>query len=177
MNNLKLVFFLIPVIALILTGILYFSLLKKATEKRAFNKFIIVIIVLAFLLNFIWELIQVPFYKGSFFSTEHIVFCGLASMVDAIMDLLLYFGFASIFKNPFWMHHSTWQRIVMVVLISGVAATLIKIWHLSPANWAYTNSMPNISTINIGLSAVLQFIILPVPIYFLSLSYLKLIKK
>ena len=177
MNNLKPIIFLIPVIALILTGILYFSLLKKATDKKAFNRFVFTIAVLAFLLNFIWELIQIPFYKGSSYSIEHIAFCALASLADAIMVLLLYFGFASIFRNPFWVKNSKWQRIVILILVGGAGATAIEFWHLSSANWAYANTMTIIPVINVGISAVLQFMILPVIVYFLSLYYLKIIKK
>ena len=177
MNNVKPIIFLFPVIALILTVILYFSLLKKATDKKAFNKFIFTIAVLAFLLNFIWELIQIPFFKSSSYSIEHIAFCALASLADAIMVLLLYFGFASIFRNPFWIKHSKWQRIVIVILIGGAGATVIEFWHLSLANWAYANTMTIIPVINVGISAVLQFMILPVLVYFLSVYYLKIMKK
>ena len=177
MNNVKPAIFLIPGIALILTGILYFSLLKKATDKKAFNRFIFTITVLAFLLNFIWELIQIPFYKGSSYSIDHIAFCVLASLADAIMVLLLYFGFASIFRNPFWIKHSKWQRIVIVILIGGASSIVVEIWHLSSVNWAYADSMSIIPIVNVGLSAVLQFMILPVLVYFLSLYYLKIMKK
>lgn len=177
MNNIKPIIYLIPVIALILTVILYFSLLKRATDKKAFNRFVFAITVLAFMLNFIWELIQIPFYKGSSYSIEHIAFCAFASLADAIIVLLLYFGFASIFSNPFWIKNLKWHRIVILILVGGAGATAIKLWHLSSANWAYVNSMTIIPVINVGISAVLQFMILPVLVYFLSLSYLKSMKK
>ena len=177
MNNVKPIIFLFPVIALILTGILYFFLVKKATDKKAFNRFVFTIAVIAFLLNFIWELIQIPFFKSSSYSIEHIAFCALASLADAIMVLLLYFGFASIFRNPFWIKHSKWQRIVILILVGGAGAIAIEFWHLSQSNWAYAKTMPTIPVINVGISAVLQFMILPVLVYFLSLYYLKIIKK
>lgn len=173
MNNLKPIIFLVPVIALILTGILYFSFLKKATDKNAFNKFVIIIIVLSFLLNFAWELIQIPLYKDSFYSIGHIAFCALASLADAIMVLLLYFGFAVIFRNLFWKEHQKWNRIVMVILIGGTGAVLAEIRHLSIGTWAYSGSMPIIPVINVGISPVLQFMVLPLLIYFLSFYYLK----
>lgn len=173
MNNLKPIIFLVPVIALMLTGILYFSFLKKATDKNAFNKFVIIIIVLSFLLNFAWELIQIPLYKDSFYSIGHIAFCALASLADAIMVLLLYFGFALIFRNPFWMKHLNWKRIVMVILAGGTGAVMAEIRHLSFGTWAYADLMPIIPVINVGISPVLQFMILPLLIYLLSFYYLK----
>ena len=177
MYNIKPVIFLIPVIALILTGILYFSFLKKATDKNAYNKFVIIIIVLSFLLNFAWELIQIPLYKDSFYSIGHIAFCALASLADAIMVLLLYFGFAAIFRNLFWIEHQKWNRIVMVILIGGTGAVLAEIRHLSIGTWAYSGLMPIIPVINVGISPVLQFMVLPLLIYFLSFYYLKKFEK
>ena len=173
MNNIKPVIFLIPLIALILVGILYFSLLKKATDKKAFNKFVFTIAVLSFLLNFAWELFQVPLYIPSFFSLEHIAFCALASLADVIMVLLLYFGFALIFKNLLWIQHLNWKRIVIVILTGGAGAVLAEIRHLSFGTWAYADSMPIIPAINVGISPVLQFMVLPLLIYFLSFYYLK----
>ena len=93
------------------------------------------------------------------------------------MVLLLYFGFASIFRNPFWIKHSKWQRIVILILAGGAGAIAIEFWHLSQSNWAYAKTMPTIPVINVGISAVLQFMILPVLIYFLSVYCLKGKKK
>lgn len=177
MNNIKPVIFLIPLIALILAGILYFSLLKKATDKKAFNKFVFTITVLSFLLNFAWELIQIPLYIPSLYSFEHIAFCALASLADVIMVLLLYFGFALIFRNPLWMQHLRWKRIVMVILTGGTGAVLAEIRHLSLGTWAYSDSMPIIPVINVGISPVLQFMILPLLIYLLSFYCLKIMRK
>lgn len=173
MYNIKPVIFLIPLIALILAGILYFSFLKKATHKKAFNKFVFTITVLSFLLNFAWELIQVPLYIPSLYSLEHIAFCALASFADTIMVLLLYFGFALIFKNLLWIEHLKWKRKVVVILTGGTGAVLAEMRHLSLGTWAYSNSMPIIPIINVGISPVLQFIILPVLIYLLSFHSLK----
>ena len=173
MNNIKPVIFLIPLTALILVGILHFSLLKKATDKKAFNKFVFTIAVLSFLLNFAWELFQVPLYIPSLYSLEHVAFCALASLADVIMVLLLYFGFALIFKNFLWIQHLNWKLIVIVILTGGAGAVLAEIRHLSLGTWAYSHSMPIIPLINVGISPVLQFMILPLLIYLLSFHPLK----
>jgi len=177
MNNIKPVIFFIPVIALILVGILYFSLLKKATDKKAFNKFVFTTTVFSFLLNFTWEVIQISLYKGSSCSIGHIAFCGLASVADSIMVLLLYFGVAFIFRKPLWIQHLKWQRIAIVILIGGTGAVLAEMRHLSSGSWAYADSMPIIPIVNVGISPVLQFMVLPLLIYFLSFLLLKKYRK
>ena len=173
MNNLKPVIFLIPFIALFLTGILYFYFLKKATNKNIFKRFVFSITIIALLLNLIWELVQMPLYKGSSYSIEQIAFCTLASVADALMVLLLYFGVAVIFRSPLWIQHLKWQQITLVILIGGTGAVLAEMWHLSSGSWAYDNSMPIIPFVNVGISPVLQFMILPLLIYFLSFYRLK----
>lgn len=174
MNNIKPVIFLIPVIALMFTGILYFSFLKKSTYKRTFKRFIFTITIIAFSLNFIWELIQIPFYKGGRYSINHIAFCALATLADVIMVLLLYFGFASIFKNAFWVKKLTWQRIVILILAGGTGAVMAEIRHLSLGTWIYSDSMPIIPIIDVGIFPILQFMILPFLSFLFSLYRLKL---
>ena len=173
MNNLKPIIFLIPVIAFVLTGIFYFYFLKKATNKNIFKRLVFTITVIALLLNLIWELLQMPLYKGSSYSIEQMAFCALASVADAIMVLLLYFGVALIFKNPLWVQHLKWQQIAIVILIGGAGAVLAELRHLSLGSWAYADSMPIIPIVNVGMSPVLQFIVLPLLIYFLSFLLLK----
>ena len=175
MNNIKPVIFLIPAIALILTGILYFYFLKKSTDKSTFNKFIFTVTALALLLNFIWELIQIPLYKDGRYSIDHIAFCALATLADVIMVLLLYFGLASLSKNVFWIKNPTWQRIAFLIFTGGTGAVLAEIRHLSLGTWVYADSMPIIPLINVGVSPVLQFMILPLLIYLFSMYRLKLL--
>ncbi len=176
MNNLKPIIFLIPVIALILVGISYFFLLKKATDKKAFNRFIITTTVFSFLLNFAWELFQIPFYKNPSYNIDHIAFCALATLADVIMVLLLYFGFAIIFRNFFWIEHLKWKGIIIVILTGGTGAVLAEIRHLALGTWAYAGSMPILPIVNVGISPVLQFMLLPLLIYYLSFKRLKIIK-
>ena len=173
MNNIKPVIFLIPVIALVLTGILYFYFLKKATNKNIFKRLVLKITIIALLLNLIWEMVQMPLYKGSSYSIEQIAFCTLASVADALMVLLLYFGVSFIFRSPLWIQHLKWQQITIVILIGFTGAVLAEMWHLSSGSWAYDNSMPIIPLVNVGISPVLQFMILPLLSYFLSFYRLK----
>ena len=173
MKDVKPIIFLVPVVVLILISTLYFYLLKKTTDRNAFNKFIFIMITLSFLLNFAWELFQIPLYKNPVYDFNHIEFCALASLADVLMVLLLYFGIALMFKNPFWIEPLKLQKISIVVLIGGVGAVLSEMWHLSLGSWAYDNSMPIIPFVNVGIAPVLQFMILPLLVYFISFNCLK----
>ena len=174
MNDIKPIIFLVPLIVFTIVCILYFILLKKATNKNAFKKYIFITIVFAFLLNLAWELIQIPLYKNPVYDIDHIAFCTLASLADVLMVLLLYFGLALIFKDLFWIQFLKLHRIVIVVLTGGAGAVLSEMRHLSLGSWGYNDSMPLIPVVNVGMSPVLQFMMLPLLVYFLSFKRLKI---
>ncbi|MEO5991648.1 MAG: hypothetical protein ABIP68_08435, partial [Ferruginibacter sp.] len=95
-------------------------------------------------------------------------FCIFASVADVIMVLLIYFGFALIFKNTFWADTLNSKRIVLLIFTGGAGAVLAEVYHLSIGTWSYASSMPIIPVVDVGLSPVLQFMILPILIYRLS---------
>lgn len=173
MNNLKPMLFLIPVIALILAGILYFYFLKRVADKGVFKRLVFTMAAVAFLLNLIWEIVQMPLYKNGSYSLSHITFCALASVADALMVVLIYLGVALIYKSPFWIEDTKWQQAVLVILIGGVGAVLTEMRHLSSGSWAYSPSMPIVPVGNVGLSPLLQFMFLPLLSYHLSKYFVK----
>jgi hypothetical protein len=173
MNSIKPIIFLLPVITLIVTSILFFILVKKAADKQFFKSYIFTVIVVAFLLNLAWELIQLPLYKNAVYNFNHIAFCILATIADVLMVLLLYFVFALILKSIFWIQYTKLQRMIIVVLIGGAGAVLSEMRHLSLGSWAYDDSMPLIPLVNVGISPVLQFMLLPLIIYKLSFTFSK----
>ena len=168
MKTLQPQIFLIPVIALILVIVFYNILLKKATGKTLFKRFTFIVLLVAFILNIAWEIIQGPLYKGFTYSIAHITFCGLASIADAIMVLLIYFAFAIIYKDPLWIKHITLQRTIILILVGAIGAILAEMRHLSLGNWSYASSMPVLPFVKAGLSPVFQFMLLPFLIFYLS---------
>ncbi len=174
MENLNATILIMPVIALILIIILYMHLLKHSNNRIAFKRVSYFIIAFSFFLNYAWELLQMPLYKNTVFDLKHIAFCGLASVADTIMVLLLYFGFATIYKQPFWIKHINIQRTLMLVTLGGIGAILGEMRHLSQGNWVYASSMPILPFVEIGLSPVLQFMLLPVLSFYLSFYFLKI---
>lgn len=168
MKTLPPLIFLIPAVALILVVVFYFIILKKATDKTLFKRSTFITLLLAFILNFAWEIIQGPLYIGFTYSVFHIAFCGLASVADAIMVLLIYFIMTIIYKDLLWIKHINLQRALILILIGGIGAILAEMRHLSLGNWAYAPSMPILPFVHAGLSPVLQFMLLPGLIFYVS---------
>jgi hypothetical protein len=158
----------IPVIAISLDILLYAILLHKGAKKRIFKQYVFTLILAAFLLNAAWEVLQIPLYVGGMYSCSHILFCLLASLADAIMVVLIYFGFAIIYKNAFWIQSLNLSRVIFLIMTGGIGAVLAETRHLSIGTWSYAETMPLIPIVDVGLSPVLQFMILPLLIYIIS---------
>ena len=168
MRPLSLSITIIPGIAVLLDILLYVFLLRHTTQKKTFNRFVITTILFAFFFNVTWEILQIPLFKGGVYGWQHIMFCVLASVADVIVVLLIYFGFALIYKNTLWVKKLNPNRIIVLILTGGVGAVLAEVWQLSIGTWSYASAMPLIPVVNVGLSPVLQFMILPILIYRLS---------
>ena len=168
MKTLQPLIFLIPVVALIVVVVFYIIILKKAADKRLFKRVTFITFLLACILNFTWEIIQGPLYIGFTYSIFHIIFCGLASIADAIMVLLIYFVLTIIYKDPLWIKQINFQRTLILMLIGGIGAILAEMRHLSLGNWSYAPTMPVLPFVNAGLSPVLQFMLLPSLIFYAS---------
>ncbi len=159
---------LIPVIAISLDILLYVILLKKESRKKIYKQYVLITILISFLLNAVWEIAHIPLYVQGIYTWSHILFCLLASVADAIMVMLIYFGFAIIYKNAFWIQNLNPNKVVFLMLTGGVGVILAETRHLSIGTWSYADAMPIIPIVDVGLSPVLQFMILPLLIYMIS---------
>lgn len=173
MGNLPINLFLIPGVALLATIVLYIKLLQRVADKHSWKRFICFMIVVSYILNLIWELLQIPLYQNMIFK-NHELLCALASVADVIMVLLIYFLFALMYKDPFWIRSLSFKRLIFLMAVGTGGAILSEMRHLSAGNWTYSESMPLLPIVNVGVSPVLQFCILPGLIYYFASNALKL---
>ncbi len=176
MDQLSFSVFIIPLAALLLMIILVVQLEKKADNQRTFMHLLRSITVYSFIFHFAWEMLQMPLFLNMSLGWQSTLFCTLASVADTIMVLLIYYGFASLYKNCWWMIRPTPYRLMVLVLTGGAGAVLAELHHINLGTWSYLTRMPIIPGLKVGLVPVLQFMLLPGVIYFLALSYNKKIK-
>jgi len=174
-EDLKATTLIIPGIALVTVIILYVQLLRYFNNRNVFKRLSYLIIASSFLFNFAWEMLQMPLYQGMKLNMPTTMFCGVASIADVLMVLLLYYAFAVIYKDPFWVQHFTPTRILLLMVVGTIGAILAEMLHLSTGSWKYSESMPIIPIGKVGLSPVLQFMILPLLSYCISSFFTKLI--
>lgn len=157
--------FVVPTIALALLILLYFNFARQVRDKEKYRNYITWIALIAFLLNFIWEVGQGPLYEGFKYDARHISFCALASIVDMLMVLILLFGFGLLYHNVFWIKRLTIIKVSSLVVVGTVGAIIAEIWHTARGDWDYAEAMPIVPYVEMGLLPILQFAVLPLIIF------------
>jgi hypothetical protein len=165
--------FIAPTIALAIAGVCYVYNLNRAIHKLLFEKFMVAMSSIGFAVNFTWETLHAPLYQGHHYTISSFSILALASVADAIMIILLYFIFSLILKDPYWVRTLSMLRILCLVLVGGTGAAVSEVLHINAGDWTYAATMPIIPVANVGISPVLQFMIVPLLVYWASLFLLR----
>ena len=129
-------------------------------------------------LNFLWELVQAPLFVGMTSVGAIQWHCFVASLGDGIILWIIYgLGWAAFGTWRWTAQPGSWQMAFMVS-VSLVIAFLIEWSALHWLHrWVYTDQMPIIPVLDVGLTPILQMLILPPFIFFLTQKLLLLHKQ
>ena len=89
-----------------------------------------------------------------------------------LMVLILLFGFGLVYKNVFWTRSMGINKIFPLIFIGSAGAILGEIWHTSRGDWVYAEAMPVVPWVNVGLSPLLQFAVLPYLIFVIGKNFI-----
>jgi len=132
---------------------------RRLLEAPAAN-----VAVFAFLLNYPWEFLQVPLFRGMPTAShwEAIKVCTSATLGDAVIAVVAFWGVAAMAGTRRWILAPSTGQLVGFITI-GVAITLVLEWLATGplARWEYAEAMPVIPLLEVGLSPLLQWILLP----------------
>lgn len=122
----------------------YFLLLYLIV-KRLF-----LILFLAFILNFIWELLHLRFYAYAYIqnapiSVWMVLLSTFGDVVFALLIVILYAKIKYLRKN-LWL----------ILIIGIITAMIVEKIGLASGLWAYNNQMPIVPFIETGLSPTIQ---------------------
>lgn len=141
------------------------SLLHRASRNPEANVFLF-----SFLLNFVWEMWQVPFYVGMA-TVDHIQgvrVCTQASFGDAVISVLAFWGGAFAARSRGWILRIR-ATPVLVFWAIGIVVTISLEWLATGMldRWEYSPGMPRLPVIGTGILPLLQWTLLPAAIIFL----------
>ena len=137
------------------------------------------IMLFAFLLNYPWELIQAPLYEGMA-ATPHwrgVLICTRATFGDAVIALGAYCAAWAAGRTPRWPADPKGFHLATFVA-AGVVIT-IGLEHLATRSnsawwgWRYSEVMPVVPVLDVGLVPLLQWLVLPPAVVWLSKRHLQ----
>lgn len=119
--------------------------------------------VLAFGLNALWEIAQLPLYSlwhdpSVLRIVFYVVHCLLG---DVMIATALFVLAAALLRDVDWVLHRPWLG-GMVTTTAGMGFTVFSEWYnvYVAGGWAYASSMPTIG--GIGLTPLFQWLVMPV---------------
>lgn len=120
---------------------------------------------IAFALNLVWENAHMPLYKN-FSGDSSPLSRFLRSLYDSFMDgvtiLSLYAALSVVLQLKLtWPFHASFIQHAVLAFTSGALATVIERRALRTGRWQYTDRMPIVPCLRVGLSPLVQLMILP----------------
>ena len=122
------------------------------------------IAIFSFLLNYPWEMLQAPLFEGMSEGAhwEQVKVCTLAALADAVISLVSFWTAALVATSRAWLlkpRLAPWLAYMAVGLgLTGVGERLAG----GPLGlWEYSAAMPLMPGVGVGISPLLQWLILP----------------
>lgn len=120
--------------------------------------------IFAFLLNFVWEFWQVPFFRGMPTAPhwQGVKTCTVATLGDVGIALVAFWAVAAASRSRAWVIDPSAGEVGGFVAV-GLAITIVGEWVFTEVlhQWAYASSMPTLPLLGTGLTPVLQWMLLP----------------
>jgi hypothetical protein len=142
-------------------------MLNRRTVNRSFswlNSPEWIIAIFTFLLSFLWEIQQMPFYQVSnelscFDRTRN---CTLATIGDVGISLTAFWVVAALSKSRRWVHQPSRKQISIFTLVGVVITVVFEALATGPLDrWAYAESMPTIPLLGTGLVPLAMWLLVP----------------
>jgi hypothetical protein len=123
----------------------------------------------AFLLHFLWEMLQTPFF-ADMTGMPHwpaTLLCLRATVGDVAIALAAFAAAAAMQKSRGWFVAPARNALLAYVLVGVVATVALEIHATTQGRWSYSGLMPVIPGLGVGMVPLAQWLILPWPLLFL----------
>lgn len=128
------------------------------------------IFIFGFLLNFVWEIGQVPLFQGMNELThfEVTLHCTRAALGDAVILLIAFWVIALIAKLRNWIIQPKTIQVAGFIAIGVIITVIVEAIAIDVLNrWQYTAAMPILPLLGTGITPILQWLVIPPIIVFM----------
>ena len=135
---------------------------NRLTPAPAVLSFLAALFVAAFVLNWLWEISQVPAYAtmAPFSLPETMRIVAVASFVDAAITVGIYALGALATRQARWAMQPNRKHYVVFALSGAAVATIIELRAIATGRWVYADLMPVIPMLGVGLLPFMQLTLL-----------------
>ena len=141
---------------------------NRKTSQRLIRQVLLLSFVIAFALNFTWEMLQMPAYaRFARSSIQAWLFCGLAAIFDALYIIFLYWLGKYLTRKENWIFHLTWLYVSAIILLGIITATIVERIALTLSFWSYSEGMLEVPLLQVGILPLIQLIALPLATFWL----------
>jgi hypothetical protein len=135
----------------------------------------IAVAIFSFLLNFVWEFVQVPMFTGmaEMSHWEAIKLCLSATLGDVGFALTAFWTASVAARSRNWILHPTRLPVIAFVAVGIVLTVGFEYQYTNVSlRWAYSDVMPLVPPIGTGLSPLLQWLAIPPLVIWLTRRHL-----
>ena len=128
--------------------------------------------IFGFLLNFIWEIWQVPLFQSMDNLThfEATIGCTRAAGGDVVILLVAFWTMALTARSRSWIIHPTTIQVTGFIAVGIVITVVVEAISIHVLNrWQYATAMPTLPIIGTGITPILQWLMIPPIIVFMKL--------
>ena len=122
-------------------------------------------------LNFLWEMAQAYAYSGMPPSSlEATLICGRASLIDGLLVLGIFWGGVVVFSRAQWIERPGLAGYFFMAAAGFLISVVIELNAVyRVGKWSYRTTMPLLPPWEVGVLPVLQMLLLPPVVFYLSL--------
>ena len=134
-----------------------------------FFRFITLLVLVSFILHMVWEFAHHGLYTGYENLTPLPIY--LWATIGDVLYTLVAFALASCFKHGIeWIKEARWPDFLGLATLGFFLALYVEYKALALGRWIYTPAMPIVPGFEVGLSPVLQMmLLLPLTLLIVSL--------
>ena len=136
--------------------------MNASSIPQRVRRFLATVPVAAFVLNWLWEMAQMTAYREMAIRPwrDTASLCTRAALGDVAITLLIYATGALAARTLIWGFPAAWNVYSTVALLGALHAFWIERAAIASGRWTYTQMMPVVPILNVGLWPLLQLTVL-----------------
>jgi hypothetical protein len=137
------------------------------------RKYLTILALYAFAISIIWENLHAYLYVQYDELMNEMLFVGCA-LGDVLLTFVIYGMTELLYKNKSQGHRFSVRKLPLLLLVAGLVSFIAEWLAVQLDFWSYTENMPIVPKLGIGLSPFLAIIIISVLSLFLTSKTVKL---